>query len=183
MGTGMRWARVVGSAVIVALALSAAGPWGAAARPPSGHRATTVTEAKWSWPLTAAPSPDIVAPYLAPATGYSAGHRGIDLGAVGGAAVTAPSDAVVRFSGLVVDRPVVTLDHGAGVLSSYEPVDGMVPVGTPVARGAVIGSVATGGHCEGRCLHVGVRVDGQYVSPMLFLGRVPPAVLLPFGSG
>jgi len=179
----MRWARVVGGAVIVAVALAAAGPWGAAARPPAADPAATGSQAKWSWPLAAPPSPDIVAPYVAPATAYSAGHRGIDLGAVGGAAVAAPSDAVVRFSGLVVDRPVVTLDHGGSVLSSYEPVDGMVPVGTPVARGTVIGSVASGGHCDGRCLHVGVRVDGQYVSPMLFFGRVPPAILLPLGWG
>jgi murein DD-endopeptidase MepM/ murein hydrolase activator NlpD len=128
------------------------------------------------------PSPSIVAPYAAPPTAYAAGHRGIDLGAAPGAPISSPSDAVVRFSGVVVDRPVVTLDHGGGVLSSYEPVDGVVPVGTPVARGAVIGTAGAGGHCGGSCVHVGVRVDGQYVSPLLFFGGVPPAVLLPLGS-
>ena len=49
-------------------------------------------------------------------------------------------------------------------------------------HGAVIGTAGAGGHCSGSCVHVGVRVDGQYVSPLLFFGGVPPAVLLPLGS-
>jgi len=125
----------------------------------------------------------LAAAYAAPATRYAAGHRGIDLEAAPGAVVSAPDDAVVRFAGVVVDRPVLTLDHGGGVLSSYEPVVSEMPVGAAVGRGAVFGAIAAGGHCDGTCLHVGVRVDGGYVSPLLFFGRVPPAVLLPLGTG
>jgi murein DD-endopeptidase MepM/ murein hydrolase activator NlpD len=58
-------------------------------------------------------------------------------------------------------------------------VVGSVEVGSSVARGAPIGSVGTGGHCADGCVHFGVRVDGVYVNPMLLLGEVPPAVLLP----
>jgi hypothetical protein len=29
-------------------------------------------------------------------------------------------------------------------------------------------------------VHFGVRIDGEYVSPFLFLGGIPRAVLLPF---
>ncbi|MGO4535569.1 peptidoglycan DD-metalloendopeptidase family protein [Leifsonia sp. 2MCAF36] len=134
----------------------------------------------WVWPMA---SHVLTAPYEAPATRYTAGHRGIDLEASPGAVVSAPADAVVRFSGVVVDRPVLTLDHGGGVLSSYEPVVSELPVGAVVGRGAVVGVVASGAHCDGMCLHVGVRVAGEYVSPLLFFGRVAPAVLLPLGTG
>lgn len=134
----------------------------------------------WAWPV---PSHVVTAPYAAPATRYAAGHRGIDLAAPPGAVVTAPDDAMVRFVGVVVDRPVLTLDHGDGVLSSYEPVASEMTVGSVVGRGAVIGSVAAGGHCDGGCLHVGVRIAGEYVSPLLFFAKVPPSILLPLGPG
>jgi murein DD-endopeptidase MepM/ murein hydrolase activator NlpD len=133
---------------------------------------------RWAWPVAAHV---LAAGFVAPATPYAAGHRGIDLRAAEGTVVTAPADAVVRFSGMVVDRPVLTLDHGGGVLSSYEPVASTLPVGSVVGRGGIAGTVAAGGHCDGTCLHVGVRVDGDYVSPLLFFDRVPPAVLLPLG--
>ncbi len=177
---GMRWARIIGGVLIAAIAWVVVASPVAAAHPATVLRAPASSGAVWSWPV---PSPPIVAAFAAPSTAYSAGHRGIDLGVVAGSAVSAPDDAVVRFSGVVVDRPVVTLDHGGGVLSSYEPVEGLLPVGAPVARGAVVGTVAAGGHCDGACLHVGVRVDGQYVSPLLYFGGVPPAVLLPLGGG
>lgn len=132
----------------------------------------------WQWPV---PSHRPVAAYAAPPTRYAAGHRGIDLAAAPGLSVAAPADAVVRFAGVVVDRPVVTLDHGGGVLSSFEPVLAGPSVGSAVGRGAVIGTMASGGHCADACLHVGVRIDGEYVSPLRFFDRVPRAVLLPLG--
>lgn len=94
----------------------------------------------------------------------------------------APAAGTIRFVGVVVDRPVLTLDHGDGVLSSYEPVASTLTVGESVAPGQAVGRVATGGHCAGACLHVGVRVDGVYVSPLLYLDRVPPSILLPLGA-
>ncbi|GAB3577102.1 hypothetical protein GCM10027406_10930 [Leifsonia lichenia] len=79
----------------------------------------------------------------------------------------------------MVDRPVLTLDHGDGVLSSYEPLASSLEVGAELSAGAPLGRVSEGGHCAAGCLHVGVRIDGQYVSPLLFFDRVPRAVLLP----
>ncbi|MFJ3392198.1 murein hydrolase activator EnvC family protein [Leifsonia aquatica] len=133
---------------------------------------------RWAWPLA---PPQVVGAYAAPPTPYAAGHRGIDLAATPEPHVTAPADATVRFAGVVVDRPVLTLDHGGGVLSSYEPLATDLIAGQSVARGSVIGLLASGGHCADSCLHVGVRVDGAYVSPLLFFDRVPPSVLLPLG--
>jgi murein DD-endopeptidase MepM/ murein hydrolase activator NlpD len=131
---------------------------------------------QWSWPVARV---TLVNPYAAPVTAYASGHRGIDVAAVTGTAVTAPADGVVWFSGIVVDRPVLTLDHGNGVLSSYEPLDSSLVVGAAVHTGDPLGTVGLGAHCSASCLHVGVRVDGQYVSPLLFFSRVPRAILLP----
>lgn len=132
---------------------------------------------RWQWPVA---RERIVQAYAAPPSPYAAGHRGIDLAVEPGTPVVAPSDATVHFAGVVVDRPVLTLDHGSGVLSSYEPLvaEGL-RVGDVVARGDPLGVVSTGAHCSSICLHVGVRVDGAYVSPLLFFDRVPHSVLLP----
>ena len=131
----------------------------------------------WWWPVP--PPIRVVSPFRAPPTPYAAGHRGIDVQVEPGAAVVAPADGVVSFAGSVAGRGVVSIDHGAGVVSAIEPVDGVIAAGTPVAAGDAIGTVASGGHCEARCVHFGVRVHGEYVSPFLFLGGLPRAVLLP----
>jgi murein DD-endopeptidase MepM/ murein hydrolase activator NlpD len=133
--------------------------------------------AVWTWPI-AAPHP-VARGYLAPPTPYGAGHRGIDIRAPAGAEVRAPADGVVHFAGFVVDRPVLSVQHAGGVLSSFEPVSTPLHAGDVVHRGDVIG-VVLAGHCDpGPCLHLGARVDGAYVNPLLFLGGVPPAVLYP----
>ena len=93
----------------------------------------------------------------------------------------APAGGVLTVAQTVVDRPVVTIKVDEHVLVSMEPVTASVAIGAAIAAGQPIGVVAAGGHCDGRCVHLGVRVDGEYVSPLLFLAGVPPAVLLPVG--
>ena len=134
------------------------------------------TDARWAWPI-ASPHP-IARPYVAPDTPYGRGHRGVDIRAPAGSEVRAPADGVVHFAGFVVDRPVLSLEHAGGVLSSFEPVDAVVAEGEHVRRGQVIGTLLAG-HCANPCLHLGARVQGEYVNPLLFLGGVPRAVLLP----
>jgi murein DD-endopeptidase MepM/ murein hydrolase activator NlpD len=131
----------------------------------------------WSWPI--APPHVVTEPFVAPPDPYSAGHRGVDIAASLGQPVAAAAAGVVTFSGTVVDRPLVVIRHDDGHLSSIEPVVGSVDVGSRVTRGAPIGTVGVGGHCADHCVHFGVRRDGVYVNPMLLLGEVPPAVLLP----
>jgi murein DD-endopeptidase MepM/ murein hydrolase activator NlpD len=132
--------------------------------------------ARWAWPLD---RPAVLRGFTTPPDPYAAGHRGIDLAAARGQAVSSPAAGTVVFAGVVVDRPVVTVATAQGVLISMEPVEAALPVGAPVARDGPLGTVAEGGHCDARCLHLGVRVNGAYVSPLLFLAGVPPAVLLP----
>jgi murein DD-endopeptidase MepM/ murein hydrolase activator NlpD len=133
--------------------------------------------ARWTWPVGSVH--DLGRSFQAPAGPYGAGHRGIDVAAQPGTAVRAPADGVVSFAGVVVDRPVLSIQHSDGLLSSIEPVTAQVAEGDRVSAGQVVGVVATGAHCSDRCVHFGVRRHGQYISPLLFLGGLSPAVLLP----
>jgi murein DD-endopeptidase MepM/ murein hydrolase activator NlpD len=130
----------------------------------------------WRWPV---PAPHtIVRPFIAPETAYSAGHRGIDIAAADRSIVTAPADGVVFFAGVVVDRPVLSITHADGLISSYEPLESTLGAGAIVHRGDAIGTLVAG-HCPTSCLHLGVRLHGEYVSPLVYLGGVQRPVLLP----
>jgi murein DD-endopeptidase MepM/ murein hydrolase activator NlpD len=135
--------------------------------------------AAWSWPV--APH-EVVRAFDPPETPYGAGHRGIDIAAPAGSAVLSPDDGVVRFAGPVAGRPVVSVDHAGGLVSSFEPVEPSVVAGELVTRGQRIG-VLLAGHAGGSRLHVGVlhlgaRLRGAYVDPLPLLGVARP-VLLP----
>lgn len=157
------------AALAAALAVGLTAPPGTAA---GGVRAAPA----WAWPV-AGPAA-IARPYLAPATPFGPGHRGVDVVATAGADVRAPADGVVHFAGVVVDRPVLSIRHAGGVVSSFEPVAATVVAGDRVRRGDLVGRLEPG-HCGSACLHLGARVDGEYVSPLLFLGGLPHSVLLP----
>jgi murein DD-endopeptidase MepM/ murein hydrolase activator NlpD len=104
----------------------------------------------------------------------------VDLGPTSdGAPVTAPSDGVVTFAGVVVDRPVLTIDQGEGLRSSFEPVTTELGSGDVVRKGQVIGTVEPG-HCNNAaCLHWGVRRGEDYVNPLGFVADMRPSILLP----
>ncbi len=150
----------------------------AAAGAPAAAAAATPAPslAGWRWPVAAA---TIVEPYRAPAHRYGPGHRGIDLAAPTGSDIVAPAAGVVAFAGRVADRPLVTIDHGGGLVSTLEPVAAAVAIGTLVASGDVVGTGALGGHSAPDTVHFGVREDGEYINPMILLGGVPRAILLP----
>lgn len=173
-------ATVATVSVVAALAAPLAGEVG---EPPttgvaSVGTASIAADAPWQWPIT--PLHPVARPYLAPPTAYAAGHRGIDIRAPAGTAVLAPADGVVHFAGVVVDRPVLSIAHPGDVLSSFEPVQTSLVAGDVVRRGQVIG-ILLDGHCTNACLHLGARVSGEYVNPLLFLGGMPWSVLLPAG--
>ncbi|MEI2643921.1 MAG: M23 family metallopeptidase [Candidatus Nanopelagicales bacterium] len=70
-------------------------------------------------------------------------HRGVDLRAGAGQPVRAIRAGTVVFAERLADRPVVVL-RSNGVRFTYEPVSAAVPVGSRVAAGQQIGTVATG---------------------------------------
>jgi murein DD-endopeptidase MepM/ murein hydrolase activator NlpD len=135
---------------------------------------------RWSWP--ADPPHAVTRPFEAPATAYGPGHRGIDIAMGPGAEVRAPADGVVSFAGVVVDRPVVSVQHADGLVSSVEPVVPRVSAGDAVVAGQVIGTLAEEPrHEPDGGLHLGARLHGEYVDPALLLVALRHAVLLPLG--
>ncbi|WP_309107000.1 peptidoglycan DD-metalloendopeptidase family protein [Arthrobacter sp.] len=130
----------------------------------------------WSWPLS--PQPAVLREFDPPDKPWLSGHRGVDLKAEDPAQVISPESGTVTFVGVVVDRPVITIDHG-GIKSSFEPVESTLVVGTAVSKGDVIGTVLAG-HCgDAPCLHWGVRRGEEYLNPLSFVRDLRPSVLLP----
>ena len=144
----------------------------------AGIPGATPADERWSWPLS--PKPAALRTFDPPDKPWLSGHRGVDLGpAFDGAPVTAPSDGVVTFAGVVVDRPVLTIDHGGGLRSSFEPVTSDLKPGDIVHKGQAVGSLAPG-HCSATaCLHWGVRRGEDYVNPLGFVEDLRPSILLP----
>ena len=154
---------------------------------------------------TAESRPRVVHPFEKPAQRWSAGHRGVDLAVPeNDRHVYAPAPGKVVFSGTVVNRKVLVLAHPDGRRSTFEPMDEALPVGTTVAAGEVIGTVAApdsvGGtgerpyrRCSTVCLYWGVRQGGargdgsgktaEYINPMSLLGSKEPSILLPVPGG
>jgi len=157
------------------LATALAGPAGAA---PAAQPSESTARPSWSWPLS--PKPAVVRPFDPPPEPWLSGHRGVDLqAAADGVPVTSPADGVVAFVGVVVDRPVITVDHGGGLRSSFEPVRSTLRQGDPVTKGQEIG-VLEPGHCgQLPCVHWGVRRGEEYVDPLAFVMDLRPSVLLP----
>lgn len=168
------------AAVVTALVLVTGG---SAAAATSNRQASPAGEARietreaWTWPVAAPFRLDRA--FVAPAHKYGPGHRGIDLEPRGGTDALAPAGGVVAFSGAVAGRGILTIDHGDGLVTTLEPVESDLAAGSPVQRGDVVGSLAVGGHSAPGRLHFGVRLHGEYVNPLLLLGGVPRAVLLP----
>jgi hypothetical protein len=132
--------------------------------------------AQWHWP-TEGPQ-HIVRDFAAPLTPWGAGHRGLDLAATG-TTVFAPTSGVVTYSGMVVDRGVLSITTPSGDIISMEPVTPSVDLGSRVTKGQPVG-VLNEGHCVTLCLHLGLRINGRYRSPRWELGVLQRAVLLPW---
>jgi murein DD-endopeptidase MepM/ murein hydrolase activator NlpD len=113
---------------------------------------------------------------------WLSGHRGVDLEAASdGVQVTSPAAGTVSFVGVVVDRPVITIDHGNGLRSSFEPVESTLAAGSVVAAGQPIGTLLTGHCAAASCVHWGVRRGDEYVNPLQFVMDLRPSILLPVG--
>jgi murein DD-endopeptidase MepM/ murein hydrolase activator NlpD len=188
-------ARILGTVLLLAFALAGAGspPTGAVSsrgveiprgtENPRGIESARGTESPqtWSWPLP--PKPQVLRAFDPPGKPWLSGHRGVDLRASAqGAVVTAPESGVISFVGVVVDRPVITIDHG-NLKSSFEPVESTLTAGTPVSKGEVIGTIVTG-HCGTiPCVHWGVRRGEDYLNPLWFVMDLRPSILLPLTEG
>ena len=184
--------------------LGGTGAWNGAAS--SAHLPHTVeltaSRVRYRSP-TAESRPRVIHPFEKPAQRWSAGHRGVDLAVPEhDRRVYAPAPGKVVFSGTVVNRKVLVIAHPDGRRSTFEPMDEALPVGTTVAAGDVIGTVAVTAsgnsersyrRCSTPCLYWGVRQGGargdgsgkeaEYINPMSLLGSKKPSILLPVPGG
>ena len=128
----------------------------------------------------------VVNQYRQSETPYSAGHRGVDYEVVLVQGVFAPTDGTVHFVGQVVNRQLISLDHGQELISAFEPVCSQLSEGESVVSGQLIGEVCEGEasydpHCDSNiCVHFSVRKNGEYLSPLWFTGELTPSRLLPW---
>ena len=171
------WPRVLVTLGIVALLVGAPVP-SAVDPAASMARLSAPVEPPWRVPLTG--SVQVVRPFDPPERPWLPGHRGLDLTGEPGGPVLAAGAGVVRFAGPVADRRVVSIDHGAGLRTTYEPVLPLVRAGQVVATGDLIATLAVGhAGCPGRaCLHWGLRSGSAYLNPLVLV-RPGRARLLP----
>jgi hypothetical protein len=122
----------------------------------------------WQWPVMG----PIIRGFDPPDDPYGAGHRGIDIAVPVETVILAPDGGIVTFAGQVGGRVFLTIDHGGGVLSTCSFLTAvMVHRGDHVTRGQAVATTGWG-HADVSVahLHLGVRLDGSYVDPLLYLG-------------
>ena len=122
----------------------------------------------WTWPV----SGPVIRGFDPPGSPYGAGHRGIDIAAPDATLVQAPAAGVVTFAGNVGGRLFVTIDHGGGLLSTCSFLSSLlVHKGEVVVQGQDIARSGTGHVGDSTPnVHLGVRLAGEYVDPMTYLG-------------
>jgi len=111
---------------------------------------------------------------------YGRGHRGVDLAGHPGLTVLAAGGGTVVHAARLAGRGVVSVEHGAGLRTTYEPVTVGVAPGAVVRRGDPLGALEPGHRsCPvAACLHWGLRRPSadaaagalEYLDPLLLLG-------------
>ncbi len=121
----------------------------------------------WLWPVVG----PITRGYDPPLSVYGAGHRGIDVAVPTGTEIRAPAAGTVSFAGKVGGDLFITIVHDGGLSSTYSWISALlvhkgdvVTAGEPIARS---GSGHPGDLVPS--LHLGVKLDGAYVDPLLYL--------------
>jgi murein DD-endopeptidase MepM/ murein hydrolase activator NlpD len=124
----------------------------------------------WSWPVVG----PVTRGFDPPDSPFGSGHRGIDIAAPVGTPVRAATTGTVTFAGPVGGRLFVTVDHGAGLESTYSFLDSIaVRRGDVVSPGQAIARSGTGHAGEiVPALHFGVKLADTYVDPLGYLGPV-----------
>ena len=128
----------------------------------------TFAASPWTWPVTG----PVIRTFDPPEDPFGSGHRGIDIAAPAGTSVVAAEAGTVSFAGRVGGELFVTVDHGGGLASTYSWLSAVgVGRNDVVGGGQVIASSGTGhpGSAEPAQLHLGVKLNGEYVDPLDYL--------------
>jgi murein DD-endopeptidase MepM/ murein hydrolase activator NlpD len=87
--------------------------------------------------------------------------------------VLSAGPGVVGFAGLIGGVGVVTVRHGNGVETTYEPVAASVRAGDPVLAGRQVGVIRGRlAQCARVCLAWGLRRGASYLDPLALVGAV-----------
>jgi murein DD-endopeptidase MepM/ murein hydrolase activator NlpD len=98
-------------------------------------------------------------------------HKGQDIAAPIGTPVMATADGTIIIAGWQRGYGwVVYIDHGNGITTRYGHLSRIdVELGQTIRRGEQLGLVGSTGRSTGPHLHYEVRINGQPVSPLLYL--------------
>jgi murein DD-endopeptidase MepM/ murein hydrolase activator NlpD len=180
------FAIVAGSAMVLGSSAASAGVEPRHGSSPVVHE--VVAKSKGVPPVGRAPAPGaswesvgMIADYDPPEVRWNAGHRGVDLRSSAGADVVAPVAGTVTFAGSVGGRPTLAISVGGGWRTTLEPVKTDLKKRDSVASGQKVGTVTSGGHCSGHCVHWGL-VTGSghgstYRDPRTLVADLRPSVL------
>jgi murein DD-endopeptidase MepM/ murein hydrolase activator NlpD len=140
----------------------------------AGKQDNPYTGGVFTWPCPS--STRVTSDYgtrVSPMGGASSNHKGIDIGASGGAAIVAAADGTVTTAAYSsAAGNYVMIDHGGGLYTVYMHASAlMVSPGQTVSAGQTIAQVGSTGISTGNHLHFGVSLNGSYVSPWSYLGR------------
>lgn len=145
----------------------------AAAEQNASNSATSVyTGGIFTWPV---PGYYGITSYFgnrtSPTAGASSAHKGIDIACDSGVAVVAASAGTVIVADYnYAEGNYVCIDHGGGVVTLYMHNSSLlVSVGETVVAGQQIAAAGSTGISTGPHCHFGVRVDGNYVDPLVYL--------------
>ena len=106
-----------------------------------------------------------------PTAGATSNHKGIDIACDSGVSVVAASSGTVIVAAYnYAEGNYVCIDHGGGVVTLYMHNSSlMVSAGDTVVAGQQIAAAGSTGVSTGPHCHFGVRVDGNYVDPLVYL--------------
>ncbi|MDQ6919803.1 MAG: peptidoglycan DD-metalloendopeptidase family protein, partial [Candidatus Dormibacteraeota bacterium] len=129
-----------------------------------------------AWPMPGAPISQPFGPtalVLEPPLGpYPHFHTGCDFADPFGTPVQAAANGIVvaAATGRIGYGNYIVVAHGHGVETLYGHLDALaVRIGDNVLQGQVIGFEGSSGFSTGPHLHFEVRVDGQFVDPLVYL--------------
>lgn len=123
---------------------------------------------------------EILRPYEPPHYRWMPGHRGVDIDATNTRIITAPSEGIILWIGIIAGIPSLSIDHGPHKLvprgehlrTTYSPVESSLRTGDSVYQGQSIGTVLSGhpGCPRLYCLHWGAKYGSghqtHYINPL-----------------